>query len=298
MDVKAFQYFTTVCRCHNIPRAAAELGISAQGLSGSMSRLSQELGAPLFSTSDGVVEPTIYGKAVLGHASEINASLSAMRREVETLLAHDRHLVRVGFITGALGYLGEGLIDEFNDSCADAQALVACESTNSDVLRRLRDGECDVAVIAEKPESGKVQSNELVRDSYFLWVSEKNALSRRDRLSMEDLAGQTLAVFDLEANLTEPFVLAAQGSGVGVNVRFIGEIMRAFELAHENRAVGLTCRNHVEATRGTDVVGIPFDGFALTYYLCRPMNVPVSPAVEAFIRFMDRHKTRYGRRVG
>ena len=298
MDVKAFQYFATVCKCHNIPRAAAELGISAQGLSGSMSRLAQELGAPLLSTSDGMVEPTVYGRAVLGHASEINASLSAMRREVETLLAHDRHLVRVGFITGALGYLGEGLIDEFNDSCVDAQALVAYESTNSDVLCRLRNGECDVAVVAEKPKDSEVRSSELVRDSYFLWVSNKNALSHRSYLSMEDLAGQTLAVFDLEADLTEPFVLAAQASGVEVNVRFVGEVMRAFELAHENRAVGLTCRNHVEATRGTDVVGIPFDGFALTYYLFRPIAPPVSPAVEAFARFMDGHRMRYGKKSG
>ena len=58
---------------------------------------------------------------------------------------------------------------------------------------------------------------------------------------MDDLAGQILAVFDLEPDLTEPFVLAARSSGIDVGIRFVGEIMRVFELAHENRAVGLIC---------------------------------------------------------
>ena len=296
MDVKAFQYFEVVCKHRSIPRAAAELGISAQGLSGSMARLSQEVGAPLLSMGDGMVGPSMYGRVVLDHAVEINASLLAMRREVETLLAHDRNLVRVGFIIGSLGYFGEGLIDEFNNLAVDAQALVACEATNAEVLRCLQDGECDIAILAEEP-GGKIKASELVRDDYFLWVSKKNALSRRERLSMDDLAGQTLAVFDLEPSLTEPFVLAARASGVEVGVRFVGEIMRVFELAHENRAVGLTCRNHTEATRGTDVVGVPFDLFPLTYYLCWRVDSHISPAVEAFEQFMCGKKMRYGRRV-
>ena len=58
---------------------------------------------------------------------------------------------------------------------------------------------------------------------------------------MDDLAGQNLAVFDLELDLTEPFVLAARSSGIDVGIRFVGEIMRIFELDHENRVVGLTC---------------------------------------------------------
>lgn len=297
VDVKAFQYFEAVCKHRSIPRAAAELGISAQGLSGSMTRLSQEVGAPLLSMGDGMVEPSAYGRVVLDHAMEINASLLVMRREVETLLAHDRNLVRVGFITGSLGYFGEGLIDEFNDLNANAQALVACEATNAEVLRCLQDGECDIAILAEKP-GGKIKASELVYDDYFLWVSARNALSRRQRLSMSDLAGQVLAVFDLEPDLTEPFVLATRASGLDVGIRFVGEIMRVFELAHENRAVGLTCRNHVEATRGTDVVGIPFDLFPLTYYLCRRVDLHVSPVVESFEQFMNERKTRYGRRVG
>lgn len=297
MDVKAFQYFEVVCKHRSIPRAAAELGISAQGLSSSMARLSQEVGAPLLSMGDGMAEPSAYGRVVLDHAMEINASLLVMRREVETLLAHDRNLVRVGFITGSLGYFNEGLIDEFNDIASNAQALVACEATNAEVLRCLQDGECDIAILAERPD-GKIKASELVYDDYFLWVSTKNALSRRQRLSMDDLAGQTLAVFDLEPDLTEPFVLAARSSGIDVGIRFVGEIMRVFELAHENRAVGLTCRNHVEATRGTDVVGIPFDLFPLTYYLCRRVDLHISPAIEAFERFMNEKKMRYGRRVG
>lgn len=240
MDIKAFQYFEVVCKHRSIPRAAAELGISSQGLSGSMARLSQEVGAPLLLMGDGMAEPSTYGRVFLDHAMEINASLLVMRREVETLLAHDRNLVRVAFITGSLGHFDEGLIDEFNDITSNAQALVTCEAINAEVLRCLQDGERDVVILAERPD-GRFKASELVYDDYFLWVSTKNALSRRQRLSMDDLAGQTLAVFDLEPDLTEPFVLAARSSGIDVGIRFVGEIMRVFELAHENRAVELTC---------------------------------------------------------
>lgn len=68
MDIKAFQYFEVVCKHRSIPRAAAELGISSQGLSGSMARLSQEVGAPLLSMGDGMAEPSAYGRVVLDRA--------------------------------------------------------------------------------------------------------------------------------------------------------------------------------------------------------------------------------------
>lgn len=206
-------------------------------------------------------------------------------------------VVRTGAIMGAMGYLGEGLIEEFNDACPDAQALVVCESTNAEVLRRLQEGECDIAVLAETP-GDSIRSMELVRDSYFLWVSEKNALSHCTCLSLDDLSGQTLAIFDLEPDLTDPFVLAIRKSGVAANLRFVGEIMRVFELAHENRAVGLTCRNHVEATRGTDVVGIPFDIFDMTYHLCWRAETEMPEAVQVFVRFMEGKRMIYGKRRG
>lgn len=295
MDVKAFQYFEAVCRHRSIPRAATELGISAQGLAGSMTRLSQDLGAPLLSTRDGVVEPTVYGRAVLSRAMEINASQLAMRREVTALVAHEQRVIRVGAITGALGYLGESVIEDFNNRAGGAHALVVCESTDGEVCCRLMEGDVDIAILASKPD-GAVRSSELVRDDYFIWANEKSRLSRLERISMADLEGETLALFDLEPKLSDPFVLAA--TKAGVRLAFVGELIRVFELAHEGRALGLTCRNHVDATRGTGVVGVPFDFPNLTYYLCHRLDRDFSPDDEAFLRFMEGHRTLRGRKVG
>ena len=295
MDVKAFQYFEAVCKHRSISRAAAELGISTQGLAGSMIRLAQDLGAPLLLTHDGVVEPTVYGKAVLSRAMEINESQLAMRREVAALVAHEQRVIRVGAITGALGYLGENVIEDFNNQAFDAHALVVCESTDGEVCNQLMEGDVDIAILATKPE-GAVHSCELVRDDYFIWANEKSRLSRLERISMGDLAGETLALFDLEPKLSDPFVLAA--TKAGVRLQFVGELIRVFELVHEGKGLGLTCRNHVDATRGTGVVGVPFDFFDLTYYLCYKLDRKLSPADEAFLRFMEGYRTVRGRKVG
>ena len=294
MDVKAFQYFEAVCRHRSISRAAAELGISPQGLTGSMARLSQDMGAPLLLTRDGVVEPTVYGKAVLARAVEINESQLAMRHEVAALVAHEQRVIRVGVITGALGYLGEGVIEEFNNRATDAHALVVCESTDGEVCRQLMESDVDIAILASKPD-GSVRSSELVRDDYFIWANEKSRLSRLERISMADLEGETLALFDLEPKLSDPFVLAA--TKAGVRLMFVGELIRVFELAHEGRALGLTCRNHVDATRGTGVVGVPFDFLDLTYYLCYRLDRSLSPADDEFLRFLEGYRTVRGRRV-
>lgn len=294
VDVKAFQYFEAVCRNRSIARAATELGISSQGLAASMTRLSQDLGAPLLSAHDGVVEPTVYGSAVLSHAAQINESQLAMRREVAALVAHEQRLVRVGAITGALGYLGENVIEDFNVGAGDAQALVVCESTDGEVGRRLMDGDIDIAILASRPD-GAVHSFELVRDTYFIWAHENSRLAQLEHISMSDLEGETLALFDLESKLSDPFVLAA--SKAGVHLIFVGELIRVFELARVGRGFGLTCRNHVDAMRGTGVVGVPFDFLGLTYYLCYRLDRLLSPAGEAFVRYMEGHRTIRGRKV-
>ena len=294
MDVKVFQYFEAVCRNRSLPRAAAELEISTQGLSSSMARLTRDIGAPLLVTINGIAEPTPYGNAVLRCATKVNDTVSEMRLEVAALLSHDQNVIRMGAITGALGYLGEDLVDKFNASSLGAQALIVCESTNAEVLRALRTGECDVAILAEKPDAS-IHSTELVRDSYFLWVNKKNRLSHATSLSMQDLSGQTLAIFDLEPDLTDPIALEAARHGV--TTRCVGEIIRVFELAHDNRAVGLTCRNHVEATRGTNVVGIPFDMFDMTYYLSYRQELTNMSAVIPFLQFVAAKKKTYGRNI-
>ncbi len=176
----------------------------------------------------------------------------------------------------------------------DAQALVVCESTDGEVGRRLVDGDIDIAILASRPE-GAVHSLELVRDTYFIWAHENSRLAQLEHISMSDLEGETLALFDLESKLSDPFVLAA--SKAGVHLIFVGELIRVFELARAGRGFGLTCRNHVDAMRGTGVVGVPFDFLGLTYYLCYRLDRLLSPTGEAFVRYMEGHRTIRGRKV-
>ncbi|MDC0738925.1 LysR family transcriptional regulator [Cognatishimia sp. SS12] len=84
MNLNHLSLFLKVVERGNISAAAKELDMNQPALSRFISRLEDELGAPLFERHPRGVEPNAFGKILLHYAQSIDANLRSALRHIET----------------------------------------------------------------------------------------------------------------------------------------------------------------------------------------------------------------------
>lgn len=293
MDSKVFDYFLTVSRYRSFARAAQELHISPQGLGNSMRRLEREFGVPLFNDMYGTGELTEYGELLLEYAQQISGSLRDLHHGMDVLVAHSRNVIKLGCSLGLLGYLGEHVIDDFNAASRDSQVLVASEVPDLRCEQGLVAGEYDLAFLVNPP-SGDLIAVPIVDDYQFFWVHVNNRLSKKDSIELEDLDGQTIATVDDGFKSTDRLMILLEQRGIKAEFTFTSEMMRVYEWARMSRALGLTCRNHIEATAdSTKTVGLPFASLPWGFSLCYRRDHMLSEAETQFVDYMRSKRRTY-----
>lgn len=79
MTMNQMQYFSTVCRYHNITTAAKILMISQPGLSARLSELEAEVGVKLLERTSKGVSPTEEGARLLAHVEAVLGGIVCSR---------------------------------------------------------------------------------------------------------------------------------------------------------------------------------------------------------------------------
>ena len=293
MDAKVFGYYVQVCRCRSLARAAKGLGITPQGLSSAMRRLERELGVALFDLSKGGFELTPYGEVVLDYAERLDESQREMQASLSAMAAHQHNVIKLACSVGVLGYLGEELIDAYNERAGGTQILVTDELPDARCEAQLLSGECDLALIANF-ESDEFVRIPVVEDYQFFWVSVRNPLSRKAELRPRDLDGQTIVSMNDGYRNTDALLRLVEEAGARVRLRFTGEMMRVYEIARGGQALGLTCRNHIEATaESAKTVGVPFKSLPWGFSLCYRRDHALTEVEAHFVDYLRSQRRVY-----
>ena len=124
-------------------------------------------------------------------------------------------------------------------------------------------------------------------DYQFFWVGKGNRLSRQAEIRLEDLEGQTVATVDDGFKSTDALLRLMEKRGVRANVVFTGEMMRIYEFARNGKALGLTCRNHIEATaESSKTVGLPFRDLPWGFSLCYRRDHALTEGEALFVDYL------------
>lgn len=283
METRCYLYLSTVERCRSVPRAAKELGITPQGLARAVRRLEEELGCPLYTGALGTSDLTEQGRCVLEHGQAVLAEEHSMRHALDAINAHTANIIRLGCSTGLLGYLGEGAFEGFNRE-GGCQVFVSEELPDSECEARLSQGEYDYALLVNPPDPS-FAAIPIVEDYQFIWASRDDALAAKSELDLTDLDGRTVYTLNDDYRNTGALLQLCAEVGARPRFRFTSEMMRVYECARAGMGLGLTCRNHVEATAESQkTVGLPLKALPWGFSLCYRRG-HVATADEA--RFMD-----------
>ncbi len=184
MELDQLRHFLKVAARGNFTHAANEIGVSQSALSRSIARLEEELGQPVFERQTRKVVLSDTGRILLARAERILALVDDLNREIHDDGRTGR--IRVAAIPTIAPYFLPVVLRDFSHSYPEASVIVQ-EDTTELLLKRLSEGEIDVAILARPIDAKHLQVEDLFEEELFLVLSAEHPLCAKKRIHITDL---------------------------------------------------------------------------------------------------------------
>ncbi|MET9070110.1 LysR family transcriptional regulator [Streptosporangium sandarakinum] len=149
-DTDALRLLDAVAATGSFTAAAARLNYTQSAVSRRIAALEARAGGPLFDRLARGVRLTPAGQALHHHARVVLNRLARAEEELAGIHGGHRGTLRVGAFATANVALVPGALRAFADRFPDV-ALTPVEGPSGGLLRRMREGELDVAVVSDYP---------------------------------------------------------------------------------------------------------------------------------------------------
>ncbi|MBB3204559.1 LysR family hydrogen peroxide-inducible transcriptional activator [Rhodopirellula rubra] len=202
MDMDQLMYFQGVAETCNFTHAAERLNLSQSALSRAIQRLEDEVGQPLFERKPRSVELTDAGLIFQSRAEQILLIVEDMKAEISDDGQTGR--LRIGAIPTIAPYFLPDLLRQFADQYPKAN-LVVQEDTTDNLVRRCKQGELDVAIVALPIPAKYVEIDNLFEEELFLVLPPEHPLTQKKQIRLSDIQH-------------EPFVLLNEAHCLSDNI--------------------------------------------------------------------------------
>lgn len=172
--------------------AAKQLGVTQSAISHSIRAFEEDLGQKLFERSGRNLYLTAAGEQLLPECEDLLGRMQRMRRRLAERNHWGAGRLRIGIATSMAAFLLPEVLREFRASFPQVDVFIQPGSSPS-CLRSLMASEVDIALIIEPPEyPADLAHQAYMVDDLHLVLSPKHRWSRRARISMDDLASETV----------------------------------------------------------------------------------------------------------
>lgn len=199
MDLKALKYFIEVANQKSINKAAEVLYVSQPNLSKIMRNLEDELGVPIFVRDNHGVKLTEYGESLFFYAKDIVNQMTT----IEAIAKYRPHeLVSKLSVSIAYLFLRDDLILKYYDSQINNHCIVSLNETSIELaIKAVGNLESEIAIIVANTNQYELIKrmvdfsfltiDEIGCSPLMIHVSDKNALSKRKKVTGKDLLSLT-----------------------------------------------------------------------------------------------------------
>ncbi|WP_433239087.1 LysR family transcriptional regulator [Streptosporangium sp. CA-135522] len=193
-DTDALRLLDAVARTGSFTGAAAQLNYTQSAISRRIASLEQQAGGPLFDRLARGVRLTPAGEALHQHALVVLNRLARAAEELAGIHGGYRGSLRVGAFATANVALVPSALRAFRRRFPEV-ALTPVEGPSGGLLRRLREGGLDVAVVSDYPSGlpydEEVEIVELVRDELLVVLPGDHRLAGRETVDLRELREET-----------------------------------------------------------------------------------------------------------
>jgi len=257
-SLDTLRVFSIAARHMSFTKAADELHLTQSAISHRVRALEEELGVPLFDRLPRSVVATEAGKYLLEYARKILVEIADARRCLDELKREVVGRLAVGAIPTITPYVLPELIGKFQHRYPKV-TLEILEDTTERLVRRLEDGELDIAFVSTCDESPALERHSLGREALLVLLPKGHKLGKKKKIKWSDLKSQKFLLLHemhclsaqvyqfLAANHLRP-ELAVTGAQLGTIARMVAAGM----------GVSLVPQMMIEAEPVTGCVALPF----------------------------------------
>jgi DNA-binding transcriptional LysR family regulator len=293
MEIRQLEYFLQAYQDRSFGRAAEHLFISQQGLSKTIRRLENELRVELFTRSRTGIEPTEAGVALYDKALELMASLASIKSYVHQAAGAARETLHVGVASGIIGENDARMsYSSFERFVARNPAinLVYEEHSDDSCFDLLTTGLIDVACIAARPFDRGFVTLENNCSGSILIIANDNPLSKAPRLSVSDIAAQTILVPTDVRSVVDQIRAWFHAHGHEPNLRVISNsITTMLRAVYQNQGIIVAIADHpplVDIARATLVPLSPTSEYYWRSLWVYRTDNPLQALIDVFLTFM------------
>ena len=195
MNLRDLRYLVALADHKHFGRAAAACFVSQPTLSTQIKKLEDELGVALVERAPRHVMLTPAGRDAAERARIIIAEVEQMKESARRSQNPEAGSVRLGIFPTLGPYLLPHIVPRIRARFPKLELLLVEEKTDV-ILRQLREGKLDAGILALPLHDEQLHVEFLFEEPFVLAVPEGHALSRRARLEMRDLDGESLLLLE------------------------------------------------------------------------------------------------------
>jgi DNA-binding transcriptional LysR family regulator len=194
-ELRHLRVLVAVAESGSFSAAADRLDYTQPAVSRIVAQLERELGAVLVERKARPVRLTDAGETLVRHADEVLARLSSVRSEIEAITRLDAGSVSLTTFSSAGRTIVVGALSEFRRRHPGVRVSIAEGGMPSQMLRALRAGDVDLAVVFDYPSAGDdvgadVELRHLADVPFDVVLPREHRLAGRRRIRPEELANE------------------------------------------------------------------------------------------------------------
>jgi DNA-binding transcriptional LysR family regulator len=215
MHGTGLRYFLEVVRTGSIAEASARLNVAASAISRQIAKIEAELGVELFERRARGMVPSPAGDLLAKHARRAFLEEEAVVAELQRLRGLATGVVRIAATEGFGLNLVPAAIRRFREAYPGIRFELKIAAPAA-VTRMVRDGETDIgATFSFAPEPGVRVAGE-GRAPVIAVMAPGHRLAARAALSLNELAGEPLALPEKDTTARQLFDIACGLAGVAI----------------------------------------------------------------------------------
>jgi LysR family hydrogen peroxide-inducible transcriptional activator len=195
MNLKDLKYLVALADTGHFGRAAQRTFVSQPTLSAQLKKLEEYLGVKLVERHPKNVRLTEVGKQIVARArrmlSEGDEIVALARNNTDPLSGK----LKVALIPTIGPYLLPRVMQKLRKSLPQL-GLMLYEHQTGELLKRLREGEIDLGILALPADQDGLESRRLYREEFTVALPSDNPLAQKASIKPADLKGQTLLLLE------------------------------------------------------------------------------------------------------
>ncbi|MCM3568101.1 LysR family transcriptional regulator [Neobacillus mesonae] len=184
MELLQLKYFQVAAKFEHMTKAAAELNISQPALSKTISRLEDDLGAPLFHRQGKQIHLNEFGKTFLARVNRIFFEVDEGIRQVNDMNSLERGIISLAM---TLPHIMPKFLGDFLTNFPDVK-IKHYQASSSGMKSLLENAEIDIC-ISTSPISGRdIEWVPLIEEEIFLSVPPNHQLANRESINLDEVS--------------------------------------------------------------------------------------------------------------